>query len=915
MKVKIFIFFIFTLFSTYLFAQKGTVKGVVKDASTGETLIGANILYAPSKGTTTDINGNYSISIDNGDYNINVSYIGYKTITKKIKISDNTVIANFNLKTITLTEVDVVADIAKTRETPVAFTTVLPAKIDEELASQDIPMILNTTPGVYATQQGGGDGDSRINIRGFNQRNLAVMLDGIPVNDMENGWVYWSNWFGLDAVTRSIQVQRGLGASKLAIPSVGGTMNIITKGIENKKKITVKQEVGSNGFLRTSLGLTTGKLKNDWSVTFAGSYKRGNGWVDQTYTRGYFYFLKIDKKLKKHLISISAMGAPQKHAQRSYKKSIANFDKKYAANLGVDTTGLIDRGIKYNQHWGYIERYKMENTDTIHAEKKELSERLNYYYKPVFSLRDFWNVNDKLYISNIAYLSIGNGGGTGAKNSITDASLDKDGQIDFQKFYDANAYGPYSIDASISPSEHKSSQYLRTSINNHFWYGFLSTANYKINKNFDFSGGVDIRSYKGEHYREVYDLLGGDYAVDENDKNQESKVKREGDKISYHNDGLVRWGGIFTQTKYKNGNLSAFVNLTTAYSGYKRIDYFLKKQLSVEDTILEIGYNDAILYKGNTYTRNSSGLKKNSTKWKWLPGFTAKGGLNYNISKGSNVFVNLGYLSVAPKFNTVYDKNNTLFRDLKNEKIKGLELGYSYYSPKITLNVNGYITEWENKPSDFPVTITIDEEPYSVNINGMNAFHKGVEIEFAHKLGDNVIWQRLLSVGNWLWTSEDSLRIYDDNQNLVKIQYFNAKGVHVGDAAQFQYRESIRWEIIKGLYINGGVTYFSNYYADFDPITLDGTSNSLDADGNSKDSWKIPNYFLVDLHAGYHIKFKKIKIDIRASILNALDKEYISDARNNDQYTGQTTDSFDAQSAAVFFGLGRRFNTSVKFTF
>ena len=41
------------------------------------------------------------------------------------------------------------------------------------------------------------------------------MIDGIPVNDMENGWVYWSNWFGLDAVTSNVQVQRGLEPLRL----------------------------------------------------------------------------------------------------------------------------------------------------------------------------------------------------------------------------------------------------------------------------------------------------------------------------------------------------------------------------------------------------------------------------------------------------------------------------------------------------------------------------------------------------------------------------------------------------------------------------------------------------------------------------------------------------------------------------
>ena len=79
------------------------------------------------------------------------------------------------------------------------------------------------------------------------------MIDGIPVNDMENGWVYWSNWFGLSSVTSNTQVQRGLGASKIAIPSIGGTMNIITKGISNKAGGMLKQSIGPNGYLNTHL--------------------------------------------------------------------------------------------------------------------------------------------------------------------------------------------------------------------------------------------------------------------------------------------------------------------------------------------------------------------------------------------------------------------------------------------------------------------------------------------------------------------------------------------------------------------------------------------------------------------------------------------------------------------------------------
>ena len=152
-----------------------------------------------------------------------------------------------------------------------------------------MPTLLNSTPGVYTTQQGGGDGDVRINIRGFSQRNVAVMIDGIPMNDMENGWVYWSNWFGLDVITSSMQVQRGLGASKLALPSVGGTINIITKGVGSEEGGKIKQEIGSGGYLRTSFGYTTRDFKIG-KFNIAGSFKRSNGIIDETFSEGFLLF-------------------------------------------------------------------------------------------------------------------------------------------------------------------------------------------------------------------------------------------------------------------------------------------------------------------------------------------------------------------------------------------------------------------------------------------------------------------------------------------------------------------------------------------------------------------------------------------------------------------------------------------------
>ena len=92
---------------------------------------------------------------------------------------------------------------------PVVLSTISAKDIATKLSNQEFPEIMKSTPSIYATKQGGGFGDSRLMLRGFGSENIAVLINGIPVNGMENGSVYWSNWSGLADVTNSIQVQRG----------------------------------------------------------------------------------------------------------------------------------------------------------------------------------------------------------------------------------------------------------------------------------------------------------------------------------------------------------------------------------------------------------------------------------------------------------------------------------------------------------------------------------------------------------------------------------------------------------------------------------------------------------------------------------------------------------------------------------
>lgn len=894
------------MFPVVGFSQTAVIRGTVKENVTNETVPGAYVTIDKDHRTITDFDGKYEIqNVPFGRYKVTVAVADFDTLVIDLVVDNTEITKDFSVGGSTeLEEIRVIGNLVSGRKTPIAVTNVGSEKIAEELASRDIPMLLNSTPGVYATQTGGGDGDSRITVRGFDQRNVGVMIDGVPVNDMENGWVYWSNWFGLDAITNTIQIQRGLGATKLAMPSVGGTLNIITAGIGNKKGISFKQEYGTGDLFRSSLSYNSGLMKNGIGVVFSGSYKQGNGWVDGTNTQGGFYYLKIQKKWDKHLLSLSGFGAPQKHGQRSYNQPIQYWDTDIARDMGVsiDTNQIMDRGIRFNQHWGYR---------TVDGKKEVMNERLNYYHKPQITLKDFWTVNNRLSISNIAYLSIGRGGGTRLSNS-SGILYTPDGTIDWDAIVKTNQvdqlFGGPNIDPLYSDTELKSTQVLVSSVNNHFWVGYLGQFNYKINDQLEASGGVDYRYYKGTHYQEIRDILGGDYYINDANNNSSSPMKREGDKISLnsynnHRDGLVQWGGAFGQLEYEGTRWTAFLNLSGVSNSYKGIDYFQKKVLDLGDTTLRIGANDTIQYKGQTYTASSEGLEYFQTDWKTLFGGTFKAGASYTLTEYSNVFMNVGYLSRTPQFSNVIDNNtNTFFREILNEKILAMEAGYAFANNRFGVNVNGYITNWKNKPFPFGVAVPDPNDPtvsIYVNINGMDAIHMGGEVDAAYKINKKLSAEFMFSYGDWKWNSSQTIYIPELDYSFS----FDAKGVHVGDAAQTMANAGLRYEPFKNLFLKVQYQWFDRYYSNFNPFYLQGANGG-------RESYVMPSYGLLNVFAGYKYRFGRVNTYLNGSITNVLNTVYIADATNN--YYGN---DFDAASASVMFGQGFRFNLALGIQF
>ena len=245
---------VLSVFSAAAFAQT-TVRGQLVDSETGEPLVGAAVMVeGTTQGSVTDIDGYFKQSVAS-NATLLFKYVGYKDQKKKITQKGASVDLGaipMEPDAVMLKDVVITSSVAVARKTPVAVSTITPVFIEEKLGTQEFPEVLKSTPGVYVTKDGGGYGDAQTRVRGFDSENVAMMINGVPMNGMENQKVYWSNWAGLADVTSSMQVQRGLGASKVSSPAVGGSINVITKSTDAKKGGFISYWVARPGATDTS---------------------------------------------------------------------------------------------------------------------------------------------------------------------------------------------------------------------------------------------------------------------------------------------------------------------------------------------------------------------------------------------------------------------------------------------------------------------------------------------------------------------------------------------------------------------------------------------------------------------------------------------------------------------------------------
>ena len=849
------------------FAQ-GTVTGVVTDPELGGPLPGANVVETgTSNGAVTDFNGNFSLQVSGNSGSIDISFLGFVDQTVSFTLTNGSA----DLGTVTMTadantlaEVVLVGsgivDLAEDRKTPVAVSTITAAQIQTKTAgNREFVEAIQYTPSVYVSNQAGGFGDSQVFLRGFDQVNTAFLLNGQPINGMEDGRMYWSNWSGMADVAEAVQVQRGLGSSKLAISSVGGTVNIVSKSTEKKEGGFVRMMAGNDSYFKGTVSYNTGVSDSGWAFSALVDHWQGHRkYAIGTAGQGQNYLFSVGYKPNdKHTFNLLLTGAPQWHDQ-NFSDSLEDYK---------------ELGEKQNSNSGFFdgERY---------------TERRNYYHKPVANLNWDYKINEMADLSTVLYASWGRGGGTGSLGSSSNRiRVGGDGanqdEIDFDTIFANNS--------ATGVGNFGNSYHRRASVNNHNWYGLLSNLSLDVADNWDVNIGFDGRTYTGDHFRQVNDLLGlssyqdnfrtdrpSDYSfTNEYEADPWAALfdsASEEDRYQYDYSETINYLGGFGQAEYAADGFSAFVQGAVSTQSYQREGRFVGTGdgLGESEQVSKVGYN-------------------------------IKGGLGFDIDKQNAVFFNSGFYSRQPFLDNIFadirNSNALVSPDVENEEITGLEAGYRLQTNELRFNVDLYYTEWGNRFLSINGP-ELDEGVFSTyRLTDVTQLHKGIEVDLEYRpKGAPYSLTAFGQTGRWEYRGSSPYTLQnDETSTFVDEGEINLTGARVGNAPQTQVGAGLNLDLMKNVTVDFNWIYNKDLYEFVDPSDVAEAAFA----GVDYQNERLDPYSLFDGGLTWNFMFGDQKVQFRSNVYNLFNNGYVNQK-----------DPF-----GYYLGIRRTYNASLRLNF
>ena len=374
-KITIFLFLFVSILTN---AQTFTLNGKVVNENK-EPLPGATILVKEeNKGTSTDFDGKFRVNFPKGKYLIQVSFVGYKSVSKEITLTKNDAIEFILSANSTVLEEVLVSAVRVKANAPVTHSNLSKKEIAKRNLGQDIPILLNYMPSVVSSSDAGaGIGYTYLRVRGSDALNVTV--NGIPYNDAESQGTFWVNMGDFASSTQSLQLQRGVGTSTNGSGAFGASLNILTDAISEEAGGEISNSFGSFGTRKHTVKFTTGKVNDHFELAGRLSNIYSDGYVDRAFSNLKSYFLQGSYTDENTLIKVLSFGGKENTYQAwyglsadelaanrrqnpyTYDNETDNYDQNHYQlhwNERFNKNWSTTIGLNYTKGSGYFEQYK-----------------------------------------------------------------------------------------------------------------------------------------------------------------------------------------------------------------------------------------------------------------------------------------------------------------------------------------------------------------------------------------------------------------------------------------------------------------------------------------------------------------------------------------------------------------------------
>ena len=894
------------LFNVYL-TEAQTVKGVLISSDTELPIIGADImLEGTDLGASSNASGRFSMfDVVASDYQMVISLDGKElyrepfTATGEDMFLGDVKVAN-SIKSESSSEITVVelSDITQdTNEDEADYGTILASGRDDFLSTAAFTF-----------------GSLRFNLRGLSSDFGSVYMNGVPMNELENGALYFGQWGGLNDVLRNVDRNHGLVASEYGIGGFLGNTNINVRASDQRKQTRVQYALSNRSYTsRLMLTHSSGLNKNGFAYTASVSRR----WAQEGYTPGsfydaYSYFLGMEKQFGGgNSLHLTLMGSPSKRG-----KSGATLPE--IAEITGDKY--------YNPYWGLQEGEKRNS-------------RIGQSNQPIAILGYDWNVSRNTTLKTAVSFQSGRNGGTALQwvngtNPAGDYHADLPSriedeeqrasfianlpenyfQVQWEQFYAANNGNVQTIQdvdgIEGNNVEGKRANYI---IEDRRYDAtemtFNTTLNHDISNHLTLNAGANYRTYDGHNFTEVNDLLGADFFLDvdrfadvytrpgsdQSDLNNPNRLVVEGDIFGYDYNSKIRKATGWAQLQYRKGSIELFTGGELSSSSLQRVGNM----------------------KNGFYPENSFGdsEKRNYTN------YTAKAGAIYKLS-GRQYFSVDGMMGTrAPYFRDAFinpQVNNEFLPNLEVVDQKSAELSYSYRSPGFSFKTTAYYADINN---DTEVYFFFSERASAVDNNGVfgsfsntniDRRHVGIESAVSYKINSSFSTKVVAALGQhiydsrWIQYAQQEIQpgFFRDGETVYSDGFFVESSPQTAASFELKYDSPNFW------FATMNVNYIGNRYLDFSPDRrLDFTFGNLDNGSqeiiDATRQTKVNDAITVDLFAYKSYKIKDYMLIFTLSVSNLFNTDLVTGGYEQLRFSAEEGPDFFENK--LYQGYGRNY--------